>query len=124
VNTAMRFESRELKPYAEPVSAETLVPGETYFGLQFEDEDLLIPILEPLLFLGRNLRANDVDHLYFQSFESYRQGVRYDSATENQYLSFQIGTADNIKHIFEYERALDVLMMCALRRRKAARQKH
>ena len=114
----MHFEERELKPYAEPVSADSLKPGHVYFSLQFVDEDLLIPTLEPLIFLGRNLRANDEGRLYFQNFESHRQGLRYDSATADQYSFFQTGTAKNIKHIFEYENALDLLMGCALRRRK------
>jgi len=114
----MRFEARELKSYAEPVSASTLKPGEIYFSLQFQDEDLLVPVLEPLVFLGRNLSGDDVDRLYFQTVESHRQGIRFHSAREDDFAAFLSGTAENIKHIFEYERALDVLMKCALRRRK------
>ncbi|MCI0349984.1 MAG: hypothetical protein L0Z53_11220 [Acidobacteriales bacterium] len=117
----MRFEARELKPYAEPVSAEQLKVGEIYFSLQFHDEEMLIPILEPFVFLSRNLIPEAPDHLVFQTVESYRQGIRYETATEENYLDFQGGTEENINHIFEYERALDGLMSCALRRRKASK---
>jgi hypothetical protein len=78
----MRFESRELPPYAEPVSASVLNPGEVYFSVQFLDENLLIPTMEPFVFLGKNLSGDDEDCLYFQSFESYRQGIRFESTSE------------------------------------------
>jgi len=55
----MRFEERELKPYAEPVAASLLKQGEVYFSVQFADEDMLVPIMETLVFAGRNLDPND-----------------------------------------------------------------
>jgi hypothetical protein len=58
------------------------------------------------------------DRLYFQDVESYLQGVRYSSPTAEN-ASFQVPTEKNINHIFEYERALEHLMSCSLRRRKA-----
>jgi hypothetical protein len=42
----MRFEERELKSYAEPVTPNLLTEGEVYFSVQFADEDMLIPIME------------------------------------------------------------------------------
>ena len=39
----MRFEARELKPFAEPVSPEELRSGETYFAVLFVDDHGLIP---------------------------------------------------------------------------------
>ncbi len=113
----MRFEARELKEYAEPVTAAELQGGRVYFAVQFLDEQMLVPTVEPFVFLGKNLRTGDVDRLYFQCFESYSRGVRLEAATENDQYSFQITSERGIKHMFEYERALDVLMMCALKRR-------
>ncbi len=72
----MRFEARDLKSYAEPVSATDLRVGEVYFNVQFEDDKLHIPVVEPLIFLGRNLDEGDTNFLYFQDFESYAMGVR------------------------------------------------
>lgn len=63
----MRFEERELKPYAEPVNPALLSEGEPYFSVQFADDELLIPIMETWVFAGRNLDSADTkDHLYFQ----------------------------------------------------------
>ena len=100
---------------------EALKVGEVYFSVQFADEDLLIPIMETWVFAGSNLdrEGPGSDRLYFQDVESYRQGVRYESATSDD-ARFQVQSEKNIKHIFEYERSLEQLMKCSLRRRKLA----
>jgi hypothetical protein len=111
----MGFEERELKPYAEPVPAEELKNGETYFAVLFLDDDGLVPTLEPLVFIGKDLDPGDEGKLYFQDYDSYRGGVRFGTATPDDEVIFHTGRE---KHVFDYERALDVLMACALRRRK------
>jgi hypothetical protein len=68
----------------------------------------------PRVFIGRNLEPDDENELYFQDFESYKHGIRFDSSTADDEAIFETGAE---KHIFEYERALDLLMSCALRRR-------
>jgi hypothetical protein len=115
----MRFEARELKPYAEPVSSENLREGDVYFAVFFLDDDALIPVLAPRVFIGRDLDTHDEDVLYFQDFDSYKRGVRFDSASGKDEAIFETGAE---KHMFDYERALDVLMSCALKRRKALGQ--
>lgn len=119
----MKFDERELKPYAEPVTANLLAEGSVYFSVQFADEDMLIPIMETWVFAGRRLNPEDLEgHLYFQDVESYRHGVRYGSANaENAH--FQLATEKGVNHIFEYEHALDLLMLCSLRRRTTSRQR-
>lgn len=117
----MQFEARELKPYAQPVLPEDLRKGDTYFSVQFADERMLVPIIEPIVFLGRNLAEGDKDVLYFQKFESYSSGIRYDSCPERNAADFKLRGPDEIKHIFEFERALDELLSCSLRRRGRAR---
>lgn len=114
----MRFAERELKDYAEPVIPRDLRKGGVYFSVQFVDADLLVPVVEPFVFLGKDPGGTGQGHLIFQEFESYGQGIRYESAGESDRHFFRIAAPSNIKHIFEYERALDVLMTCALRRRK------
>ncbi len=116
----MRFEERELKPYAEPVTASLLKQGEAYFSVQYVDGDGHIPIVETWVFAGRKLSPEDTgDTLYFQDVESYRDGIRYDSTT-GETARFQVAAEENIKHMFEYERAIEELMRCSLRRRKMA----
>lgn len=115
----MRFEERELKPYAEPVSANKLKEGSIYFFLGYVDDEMLIPGLEPVVFVGRNLDPEDEERVYFQDLDSYRRGVRYDSATKGDDATFYTGSENEEGHVFEYERALDQLMLCSLKRRKA-----
>ncbi|HTX16028.1 MAG TPA: hypothetical protein VMD77_12095 [Candidatus Baltobacteraceae bacterium] len=112
------FEARELKPYAEPVSKSDLTEGAVYFALQFADEKLLVPYLQPFVFIGKNLEKEDVDLYYFQKIESHLAGVRYGSAAEEDWPDFEAYGPDQGKHIFEYERALDRLLVCSLRRRE------
>ena len=117
----IRFEARDLNPWADPVTVDILKEGEVYFSVQFADDDMLIPIMETWVFAGRKLDPDDVDdRLYFQDVESYLNGVRYDTAASEN-AEFQVPTEKNIKHIFEFEKALEVLMRCSLARRKASR---
>ena len=112
----MRFEERELKPYSEPMSPEELKTGETYFAVLFLDDSGNVPILEPRVFIGRDLEPGDEAKFYFQDYVSYKRGTRIDTATKDDEAIFETGAE---KHTFEYERALEVLMVCALRRRKS-----
>jgi hypothetical protein len=91
----MRFNERDLKPYASPVTATVLKEGEVYFSVQFADEDMLIPIMERWVFAGRKLDPEDTEnHLYFQNVESYLQGIRYSSATDDT-ATFQVALEEN-----------------------------
>jgi hypothetical protein len=97
---AMRFESRELKSYAEPVNANRLVEGEFYF----------------MVFLGRKLDPDDVEEtLYFQDVDSYEEGARYGSP-DIEGARFSIYAENEINHFFEFEHALQEMMKCSLRR--------
>jgi hypothetical protein len=69
----VRFEARDLKPYAEPVDPSQLRVGQVY-----------------------------------------REGSRYDSPRAGAEPVFHHG--DAVKHMFEYERALDTLLSCSLKR--------
>lgn len=112
------FPATQLKPYAEPVTAREAQPGRVYFALQYVEPDLLVPTLEPLIFLGWNLEGDDPDARFFQSFDSFVAGIRYRSRKEDDWQYFQAYGPNEGKHIFEYERALEALMACALRRRE------
>jgi len=113
----MRFEGRELTTCAEPVSSRVLKEGDVYFSVQYADENLLVPIVETLVFVGRYIGSDGVNRLRFQDIGSHSQGIRYGSPGAEE-ACFQSPTEDGIKHIFEYEGALDELMRCAIRRRK------
>jgi hypothetical protein len=113
------FERRELKPYAQPVSPKKLKKGVAYFIVLFTDDEMLVPIIETFVFIGKNLRRNDAGWFYFQDVDSYREGIRYSPRKRKRNAKFAIYPKNNLNHVFEYERALDVLMRCALRRQEA-----
>jgi hypothetical protein len=125
---SMKFEEREIKPYGEPVTSEQLEEGRIYFSWNYLDDDMLIPVLQPFVFVGRNLREGDSHQAYFQGAESYQQGMRIGSGPDGHadridsvpdgYADFFVGSENELGHIYEYERALDRLLHCALRRRK------
>ena len=114
----LRFEARDLGPRAEPVSATTLEVGEHYFEIRFVDEDMLIPTMETVVFAGRNLEAGDIGKFYFQDAPSYKGGVRYGPDAEDEGQEILALSEEEIDDIFEFERALDELMKCSLRRRR------
>lgn len=109
----MHFEGRELKPYAEPISAADLKEGSVYFALTFVDEDMLIPTMETLVFVGRDVEPGDVARVYFRNVRSSHSAVN--SENEWDYTASE----SSINHIFEFEHALDQLMACSLRRKNA-----
>jgi hypothetical protein len=110
----LRFEGRDLKPYGEYVEPSNLVEGETYFAVHFLDDQMLVPELDPLVFIGRNLDPGDSGRLYFQNVASYMSGVRYpDGGNAEIHL-----VEENAPFVFEFERALDVLLRCSLRRQR------
>lgn len=117
-NSVMRFEGRELKDYSEPMSPADLVENTIYFSVGFVDDQLMVPELEPLVFVGRNLRSGESDVLYFQDIESYRQGSRFGvpvaaGASPGHFTCFDEQDVD----VYDYEHALDLLLACSLRQR-------
>jgi hypothetical protein len=120
----MQFSGRDLKPHAEPITPERLVAGEIYFTVKYHDQDLLAPEVEALAFLGNDLEAGPegVGH-YFQDAGSYLAGVRYGVDDEGQAL-FLHQPPGQVKHIFEFEKALDELLKCSLRRASSPHVKY
>src|SRR3954471_5000183 len=111
----MRFESRELTLSSEPVKTAALVEGETYFSVNYVDQDKLIPILQPYVFKGRGLSSGDLECLYFQCLDPVRRGVDDDPSRWNG--ADPLLALDAQPHLFDYEQALNELMICSLKRR-------
>jgi hypothetical protein len=111
----MRFEARDLKAYAEPVRRAELETGHVYFAVQFVDDEMLVPGVEPLVYLGPNLIPDDRGLLYFQDAQSYGAGVRIDGPDSSEAVVYA-QDASEVNHIFTYENALDVLLRCSRRR--------
>jgi hypothetical protein len=102
------------------VSGSELKEGVVYFSVGYVDQALLIPTVEAVVFIGRDLEPGDSGRAYFQDFESHARGVRYGVASEEDGARFFMGPEGKTGHIFEYQRALEELMRCSLRREKKA----
>jgi len=124
----LHFEGRDVPPYGEPVKGTDLVVGSVYFFLHYADDELLCPSLQPVVFIGRNLRAGDAARVYFQDLSSFRAGDRYDptvdddveealgsSLTQSMCAVFT-GSEQETGHVFEFEKALNLLLLCSIRR--------
>ena len=95
---------------AEYLNPSQLKIGNVYFRVEFVDRERTIPRLTPWVFAGRDLDGATRGDLFFQDYESYRRGAKFDSASS---ASFEIiGEADGVG-VFEFERALDYLQHCA-----------
>ena len=116
----MRIEGRDLKPYIETVAPEDLVEGQVYFSVSYVDDQMHMPILLSLVFVGKNLKPEDKDEFYFQDLRSYAAGVRYDTASPENPASLHTG--DIVHSIQYYDQALDDLIRCSLRRKEAERK--
>lgn len=107
---------RELPTYAEPVSASNLTFGETYFSVQYSDEDMLLPIVETLILTGTRKDETGETVFCFQDLESYTLGIRHGAHQANEAV-FYFQSERNLNHIFEYEHGLDEPIRCSIRRR-------
>jgi hypothetical protein len=111
-----RFDGRELVPYAQPVSPLSISEGKEYFSVTYVDDDLLVPSLEALVFVDRRQDEDGHDEMCFQDTDSYRRGVRLESATPSDGATFFFAAPENLASVFDFEQALEELMRCSLRR--------
>jgi hypothetical protein len=118
----LRFDARDLKPYAETVSAKDLVEGTVYYSVHFVDGDALIPAMDPLVFIGRNLRPGDVGRIYLQDYGSYHRGVRFpDRGVEGPWARYETTLEDGMINLHDFESGLNELLACSIRRNTARR---
>jgi len=118
------FEIGELKPYVEYVRRDELREGEIYFRITYLDDLTLVPLLEPYVFIGRDLDEGDKQQVYFQDGASYAAGIRFENAFRDGVdigNAFIISGSASDVHVMEFDEALRALIKCELRRREAAR---
>jgi hypothetical protein len=90
---------RELKSYAEPINAADLQEGSIYFFVNFVDEEMLVPTMGTMVYIGENLESDDVNQVYFQDIDSYNRGVRYRSDGDGDYALFETGSKNELGHV-------------------------
>lgn len=115
----IHFDGREFQPYPEPVTAAELKEGSVYFALNYVDDDMLVPVMDTRVFVGRNLEPHERGKVYFEDEGSYRNGVCYGAIEKDKRTPFYIESENALDHVFDFEHALDELMRCSLRRRRA-----
>jgi hypothetical protein len=106
-----------------------LIQGRVYFRVNFLDQDMMIPEMIPLVFIGRNLTP-DQPRLYFQDAGSYFAGERIDGLSAGQISDAEVpvGPRRNLEpwceviadgeytSVYEFESGLESLLVCSLRR--------
>lgn len=113
----MRFEAVDLKPFAESISSDLLHAGRVYFAIGYVDRAMLIPEMQTLVYIGKDLDPGDNGKFYFQDVRSHREGARYGVNEGDDRAKYYSGGKKEITHIFEFSCALHELMKCELRRR-------
>lgn len=117
----MYFEGRELKSYGEFMKASELVVGRVYFRVSFLDEDMAIPEVVPLVFIGRDLSPEELG-LYYQDAGSFFEGKRWDDTNDEPAAESVDENADVDGHQNgRFEMESDGTQPC-LRVREGARQ--
>jgi hypothetical protein len=118
--SVITFEKRELPTAADPVRIEELKIGDTYFKVSYVDDDMTIPLVDSVVFIGLNLDGDEEDTLYFQDVESYRSGIRIsDTDVEPEDATFYATQASTLLAMFDFEGALEELMRCSIRRKSS-----
>ena len=118
-----RIEDPEVKP-AQPISAADLHQGSIYFFVNFIDEEMLIPTMRTMVYIGENLEPGDKDQVYFQDIDSVNRGVEYLSDGDGDNALFETGSKYELGHVFDFDHALDVLLGCSIRRKKKEEKSH
>jgi hypothetical protein len=119
----MYFEGRELVSPAESIGSRELREGGVYYAITYIDDEMLQPNIESLVFIGKDLEPGDVGQAYFQDLSSYSEGVGYDWQRADGPTRFYSGPENELNHIFTYEKMLNELMKCSLRRRSSNKEK-
>lgn len=106
-----------MKERATAVKPTDLVQGGTYFMVSYVDQNCLIPVVEPLVFLGRSIHGDIDGKLYFQDAESYvHEGPYLEKANGHQeLLSFP---DHGIGSILVLEEAVEELERCLARTKR------
>lgn len=112
----LEFKKRFLEPFIEPVEASELREGVVYYTIDYSDSEMMIPHVMTVVYIGKNLDEDVEDTHHFQDFNSYDFGVTMDSNADDVPAMFIGQPEDNLNNIFIFEKVLDELMRCSIRR--------
>lgn len=103
--------------YAEPVLFSELRLDEVYFMLNYFDDEMLVPDLQTLVYIGRDLKGENDGMLYFQDYESFAEWGAFPKPNDGSGTIVRF-MADKITCIFELDKAINILQQCQKRRAK------
>ena len=107
---------------SQRVKPEQLEVGAVYFISGCVDRDMLVPFVQPMVFIGRNLAAgDDADdrRWYFQDYESYRDGVRHHGGSGDRAdAEFVVYPTDGDLSVHDLETVIARLGECLSRSRR------
>jgi hypothetical protein len=108
----------EPKATIRPVSVTDLNNSDTYLSVSYLDDQLLIPIVETIVFLGCDIFAEGGDTLYFQYAESYFEQGAFVPGVSQQREPLLAATPDGLNNIFTVPNGSEALVLCAERWRQ------
>jgi len=97
----------DVPAYAEPVQPSTLRSGEVYFSLTFFDYEMLIPVIETIVYLERTLDEQFV----FQDAASFQLGD-VASGEEQVERRFFVYSEASLNSVFDGEHLIHGLLRC------------
>ncbi len=111
------IKSREIPLFGEPISEHDIKLNSIYYIVNFVDENMMIPVMKTVVFVGKNLEQDDNDSYYFQDIDSYNEGILYNPKDTDSYADFYVCSAKELNGVYDFEHALERLMHCSLRQR-------
>ena len=109
-------EFEKVKPYSTPVLAERLVRGSAYYILSYFDDDLTIPEIRTIVYIGKNVDDVEDGMFYFQNFESYFRLGSYPNHRHGDGEVFRFPET-GLATVFELPEVVNSLKSCIRRSR-------
>jgi|GEM_PF-6062611 len=112
----------------ESVAASDLVIGQCYFQVYYVDDDMLLPVMASLVYLGQGVDPDRPDHLFFQDLDSFTDlgpYPKHDEAIQPEQVRlalFSISPDHHVNGVYDLTTALISLQNCDQRRRWHASQ--
>lgn len=113
LNRKVLFESRLLDQFPRFLMPSELRESETFFRIGYLDSDLLIPVIDTLVYIGKDEDDDGRTYAVFVDAE-IDSGISDCDAPGRTQHRYPI---DSMSGLFTFERALERLMICSLARK-------
>lgn len=114
-----RFAGRELSHDVAAVTVSELQRDVVYFDVRFLDKNDLIPMMEPLSFTGDRITIDGSARFCFLPLGPYYPRPEPELKAEYRQEGPVSMSRSGLTTLFTFDGALEILMLCSLRRREA-----